>query len=228
MDELREKYLQGKLSEEENIAFESKLSDEEREELAFELGVQQGISDSLRKLLREKVAAFEKSSAKTRKTTPIFLRIAASLVLISSLIFYLSRDKKSLFDQYYQPYPNYELTTSRGDDSLTIRQQAYRAYDAYDYARAIQLFSLMNAPSAADYFFRSISYIQIGNYQDALLDLQKVIDQEDKNYILPARWYSALIHLKLENQDEAKLILEELRSGQSEFASLSRQLLDKL
>lgn len=225
MDELRNKYIQGKLSEPERQAFEEKLTSEEKKELAFELGVRDEI---VRNELRKKIAGFEEGNKRKRMINPTFISIAASIFLVASSVFYFTKEEESLFDQYYDLYPNYELTTTRNEENLSNRGMAYAAYDAGDYEVAIEEFNKLEILVAADYFFRGASYLQIMKYDSALVDFQKVIDLEDASYITPSIWYTALIHIKADNKEKAIPLLEELGAGQSEFAATSKALLAQL
>ncbi|WOK08063.1 hypothetical protein RT717_05380 [Imperialibacter roseus] len=228
MDEVREKYLQGKLTEAEKDAFEANLSPEEQEELAFELGVRERLEEELRKELRMKVAGFEKKVRPARRINPAYIGVAASLFLVASLAFYLTRQQESLFDEYYQPYPNYELTSVRGEQNLSDRQRAYQAYDDGKYEAAAASFGKLDSLSAPDYFFRGICLIQMNNDALAVADFQRVAAMNDQDYVEAANWYTALIYVKLNDKDRAKALLEILASGNSEMASSSRKLLDRL
>ncbi|WP_462254321.1 tetratricopeptide repeat protein [Ekhidna sp.] len=225
MDELRNKYIQGKLSDTERQAFEKNLSPEEKKELAYELGVRDEI---VRNELRKKVAGFEGGNKRKRMINPTYLSIAASILLVVSSVFYLTGEEDSLFDQYYETYPNYELTTTRGEENSTNRGLAYAAYDAGDYDIAIEEFSKLEILHASDYFFRGASYLQIKEFNNALGDFQKVIELEDASYKTPSTWYTALIHVKIGNKEKAIPLLEELGDGQSEFAATSKALLAQL
>lgn len=225
MDELRNKYIQGKLSESEQRAFEGNLTEQEREELAYELGVRDGI---VRKELRKKIAGFEEGNKTKRMINPTFISIAASIFLVASSVFYFTKGEESLFDQYYSSYPNYELTTTRSEENLSNRGMAYAAYDAGDYEVAIEEFNKLEVLAASDYFFRGASYIQIKNLDAALADFKRVVEGEDVNYIDAALWYSALIHIKQGNKETAIPILQKLSTGRSEFASTSAELLAQL
>jgi tetratricopeptide (TPR) repeat protein len=228
MDELREKYLQGKLSAAEQKAFEEGLSAHEKEELAAELGIRAGLENGFRNELRNKVAGFEDRKRTVRRINPAYISIAASIFLVSSLVLYFTRDQTPLFDQYYEVYPNYEVTAVRGEDDLSSREQAYAAYDAGDFSTAIKAFSQLDSLVSADYFFRGICYIQVTEYDKALADLDMVISIKDKDYETASIWYTALIHLKLENDDKAVPLLRELSNGASEFAITSKELLAQI
>jgi len=228
MDELRDRYLQGKMSGAEQKAFEDELSSQEKKDLATELGIQAGLEYGFRNELRNKVTGFEARRSRAKKINPAYISIAASLFLVASLVLYFTRDQTSLFNQYYEVYPNYEITTVRGDESISSREKAYLAYDAGNYQKAIDIFSQLEALLPADYFFRGVSYIQVKEYQNALSDFEVVIDSEDKAYDNASVWYSALLFLKLENDKEAIPLLQSLSEGKSEFAIASKELLDKL
>jgi ABC-type Na+ efflux pump permease subunit len=227
MDDLREKYIQGKLTEAEQKAFENNLTSEERKEIAFELGVRDGLENQLKKELRNKVAGFESKKTRVRKLNPAYISIAASIFLVSSLILYFTRDQSSLFDQYYTVYPNYELTVVRGEEDLSDRQLAYAAYDNEDYENAISEFNKLETLVVADYFFRGISYVEVENYDLALVDFAQVMNSNEKEYGTASEWYSALIHIQLERKNLAIPLLEKLSAGNSEYAISSTRLLSE-
>lgn len=228
MDELRDKYLQDQLTEEERIAFEERLSKEEKEELANELGIRDEIRIKFRQSLREEVAGFEQQATRIRQFNPTFMGIAATLLLISSLIFYFAKDQGSLFDQYYEVYPNYELTTVRGEGGSSDREKAYQAYDSKNYEQAITSFNSLDTLLVADRFFRGLSYLENQEPEMALKDFDFVLLNKDKNYSSAAVWYSALINIHLGQNDKAVPLLRELSSGKSEFADDAKKLLNEL
>lgn len=228
MDELREKYLQGKLTEVERKAFQDNLSPEEQQEIAFELGVREGLESKFREELRAKVAGFERKEKTVRRIGPAYMGIAASFFLVASLALYLTWQQKSPFEQYYQPYPNYELTSVRGNEDLTLRQQAYQAYDEGNYEAAGAAFNKLDSLSAADYFFRGICHIQMSNDDLALDDLGRVMKLNDKDYAEPATWYTALLYVKMNDDERAIPLLETLGAGSSEAAANARKLLSEL
>jgi len=228
MDELREKYLQGKLSDDERKEFEAGLSEEERRALAFDLGIKEGIESEIRKELREKVSSFERSAVRKKRSNPVYIGIVASLILAASFALYLTRQEKSLFEDYYQVYPNYELTSLRGEEELTLRESAYQAYDRGDYELASTQFEKLDSVISADFFFKGISHLELNEDMSAILSLQEVIKQGDSTYQSPARWYLALIYLRQDRFEQTIPLLKQLESGNSEYANSSRELLEEL
>lgn len=228
MDDLRDRYLQGKLSDSERSAFEQGLSDEERVELAFELGIKEGLEEGFSKELRNKVASFEEKKPAKGTMKYAYISIAASVLVMASIVFYLLQDEASLFEDYYRPYPNYELTTVRGEEAESVRERAYQAYDSERYDIAIGYFSKMDSLSEADYFFRGICQIQVEDYQLALDDFDKLITLGNADYGDAAKWYAALVYLKLEKESELLPLLKDLSNGTSEYAKVSLELMNQL
>lgn len=226
MDELLEKYLS--LKESERGAFEKTLSSEQRADLARELGIMEGLNEEFRKELRSKVGAFEQKSDRAKKMNPAFVGIAASFLLVSIFTAYLLRDKESLFDQYYEAYPNYELTALRGEEDLTPREEAYKAYDAADYELAIRQFTALASRHLADEFFLGMAYIEAKKPKKALQSLQKVIIAGNEDYLDAAMWYAALVYLSLEEDEEAREFLNDLVNKSSDWASSADELLNQL
>lgn len=226
MDELLETYLS--LDDSERAAFEKALSSEERAELARELGIMEGLNEEFRKELRSKVGAFEQKSERAKKMNPAFIGIAASFLLVSAFTAYLLRDKESLFDQYYEAYPNYEVTALRGEDDLSAREEAYKAYDAADYELAIKQFIILESRQAADEFFLGIAYIETDKPKEALERMQAVINSENTDYLDAAKWYAALTYLSLEEDEKARAFLNDLANESSEWASSAAEVLKQL
>lgn len=228
MDDLKERYLQDQLTEEERIAFEESLSKEEKEELVDELGIRDEIQAQFRQELRKKVSEFERPTSRFRMLFPTTLGVAATVLLISSIVFYLVRDQQHLFEQYYTSYPNYELTAVRGDEELTNREKAYKAYDLKNYEQAIVEFNSLDSLLVADRFFRGISYLESQKQDLALNDLENVIKINDENYAPAAIWYSSLIYVDLDQIDKAIPLLRELSISKSEFSDEAEKLLGEL
>lgn len=225
MSDIRTQYLQGKLAPEEMRAYESSLSEEELKELAFEVGVQEGIVDRSKKNIREQLQEFESKGKRGSHWNYSYVGIAASIFAVATITFYLSRSQPSLYDQYYEVYPNYEVTSLRGSDDPSIREEAYLAYDQGNFGEAIRVFNALDSLSSADVFFRGICHIQQTNYEDALFDFAAVISTKEPNYYEAAVWYTALIHLKQEDKAKATPFLQELSLGNSEFSKASMELL---
>ena len=229
MTDKRDKYIQGKLNKEDKHAHEVDLTSSEREELSFELGVQHALKEKFSEELRAKVSGFEAKQPKARKT-PIYIGIAASLALLATFLFINNRGEASLFDQYYEVYPNYEYSIVRGENGDDIKSRAYEAYDARDFDTASSLFSQWLSENPEDIparFFGAIANVEQGSMELALEDLKIVIESGNADYRDPATWYAALVHTQLGNKVEATTLIKQL-SDLSDFSDKSEKLLKEL
>ncbi len=207
MSDKLDKYIQGKLSEEDRQSFESQMSPEEREDAAFELGVKSEIE---RDVLRAKVSEFE-----SRRSTGLIRRyigIAASVILIASFSYVILSDKSDLYDQYYSGYANFEHTVVRGEMSESLKDQAYRAYDLGQFELSVSIFQDLIAKDPANipaHFFRGMSLMEIGKFEEAINSFEVVV-RADSEYKEAALWYSALGFVKIGNQAKARIFLNQL------------------
>ncbi|MEP5611900.1 MAG: tetratricopeptide repeat protein [Cyclobacteriaceae bacterium] len=223
-----EKYIQGTLTDEERKAYEEEMTSEEKKEAAFEIGMRSAVEEKSRDELREKISSFEGKKA-TSQIKPAYLAIAATIALVATFTFLLRPESGSLFDQYYESYPNYEFTALRGDETSNLKEKAYSAYDLKDYDLAASTFTELLKENAEDQpaqFFRGLCFLETGNYQDGLSDLRKVAESEN-DYQEAAIWYSALIQTRLKNTVEARELLD-LLSDSQEFGERAKALSKEL
>ncbi len=231
MIEKFDKYVQGKMSDEEKKSFEeNELQDESlKKEAAFEVGAREGIENNIRQDLRNTVNSFEKKQPYTSPSKNFkWIGIAASILILSGIAIYLGTGS-STYDQYYQPYPNYEFTSTRNGSSDEIKQAAYSAYDLGDYQRAVANFDrlLEVEDSPPEKFFRGISKIELEDFAGARVDLKEVLASGNVDYVDAANWYLALLAVKDSKTDLAREYLEKLENSE-EFGDKVATLLTEL
>lgn len=229
MTEKRERYVQGKMSPEEAQAFLSELTSEEQQELAFELGVKEGIGDKLRSDLREQVGQFEISARNKTESRFRPLSIAASILLLIGLSYWYFLSSSSLYEEYYSVYPNYEVTALRNNDDLTIREQAYLAYDDGRYHAAIDLFDqlIVENNDLPAHFFKGLGHLELGQMKEGQQHFLEVINAGHPDYEDAAIWYLALTYIKKDQYPEAKAWLQRLENSE-DYSSLSKELASRL
>lgn len=176
-----------------------------------------GIRNEARANLKRQFSQWEAEVNKTQPVRWIWTGVAASLLLLVAAWLYYGGGKtnKELFMAYYEPQANYERTTTRNTDmdSLTIRDRAFQAYDQGYYQLAHQLFSQTINQDSLDmpvYFFRAIANIQLERYDQSLIDFNKVVISNNAYYATDAKWYLALLKVKLDQRTEAKDLLLDL------------------
>ena len=229
MEDKKEKYIQGKLSQEEHESFEKELTADESKEMAFELGVRKGVEEVVSKDLREKVAQFEHRRS-TSGIRPWQLGIAASILLIASFTYLFTRGSQDLYSNYYEPYPNFEVTALRGADGEALIIQAYKAYDEQNYVLASEKFEEhleTNKEDVASRFFYGITLMENGEFNSAITNFGAVIEDDSRDYLNAAKWYAALCYLSIDDANAAISLLDQLADSE-EFGQKAKSLKEEL
>jgi len=226
MSDLLEKYMN--LGDKEKKSFEKHLTKEEKQELAHELGIMEGLTQSFRQELKSKVSAFEDKSTRAKQMNPAYIGIAASFFLVAFVTVYFLKGNKPVFEEYYELYPNYEVTALRGKEGVSSRQKAYQSYDKGLYEQAYAQFNDLESPVKADYFFSAMSCIELEKYDVAIDNLNHVIVSRDSDYYNAAQWYSALVFIKTEKLDQARELLKVLKESNSEYTNQAQKLFNEL
>ncbi len=225
MEDKKEKYIQGKLTEQERDSLEKEFTVDESEEVAFELGVKKGVEEAIIKDLREKVGQFEH-----RRTVsgirPWQLGIAASILLIATFAYLLTGGSQDLYSDYYKPYPNFEVTALRGADEEALIAQAYKAYDEQNYTLALEKFEehlRSNEEDVASRFFYGISLMENEEFDSAISSFKTITANNQRDYSDAAKWYAVLCYLKIGDDQSAISLLDELQDSE-EFGQNARLL----
>ena len=246
-DDDLERYLLGRMSEQEKQAFEQQLSTDATlaDELELYRDTVAGIRLEGSQALKERLREVEASLADQRVSRPsedqearrrplmIWLAIAASLLAVI-LLGYLVLPGTSPEDRYavyYQPYPNLINPTPRSAEGVeeTLLERAMRAYDNQQYVQALALFEQGNAFSNPGYtFYYAASYLGSNQPQKAIPLLERVARNQKSLFYAPALWYLALAHLKMNNPAEAIPYLEKVAARDGDYAREAGQLLREL
>ena len=75
-------------------------------------------------------------------------------------------------------------------------------------------------------YYRGYLYYQMQNNDQAMSEMEWIINKHDKIFYEDACWYKALILNRTKKPDEAKKILNELASSSSSYSTKAKQLLD--
>ncbi len=229
MEDSSEKYIQGKLPEKEHSTFEGKLSEEESKEMAFELGVKSGVELAVKAELKSKVAQFERRRS-SRKIAPWQLGVAASILLIATLTFLLKNGSQGLYEEYYSPYPNFEVTVLRGEDEGALIAQAYKAYDEAKYGLAAEKFAEFleqNSENVPSRFFYGVTLMEAREFDAAITNFNLVFESDPNDYVDAARWYAALSFIKIGDHTSAISLLDQLENS-DDFGERAKKLKQQL
>jgi hypothetical protein len=245
--ELIDEKLSGELVGEELEAFEQDLRDDPDLMAEFELHqeIDEAIQESEVIELRKKLELVHDLTQ--NKKQPGLLRtilrhklsrIAAAsfvvLLIITSLSLYFLRpdgnmSNDSLFKIYYQPDAALLI---RGTDSQNATLiQAFQLYENKEYNTALELFSQVlqnDGDNIPVQFYSGISNIELGQYRDALLPFNFIMEHRQNLYIERAEWYAALCYLKLNEIDYAVDLFRKISHSNSFYKDKAHEILKSI
>jgi len=251
--QLIEKFLEGKMSDEEKKEFEKKLNvDKSLNAMMTDMNLLvEGIKMSAAQSSKEEKSdrlkffneindieknAFEISSP-AAKIVPMYRRpwvlsAAASVILLVTVTFYFMREQtpinEKLYTAYFEPFDSPGSGLTRGNSEVTLKTEAYEAYDNGNYKVAAQLFEQIIKEKEDP-----IAQLCLGNSYLAQNDFPKAekifTDMVTKRteLITQANWYLALTYLKENKMERAKATLWEI-SKSSTYGEKARKLLKEL
>ena len=214
---LFEKYLQGQLTEKEQQEFETLLRNDLdfKEEVEFQTDVKRAVASQEEKEFIEILSDFELENEKKKysiKSTRIKWLVAASILFICGITYFFTANQESssqdLFVQNFKPYRNVVNPIVRGEDTQSIENKAFSAYQTGDYEDAIFLFTKLYISDEQSYFlfYKANALIQLNRAEEAIPLLQqyaKTLDSlSDKSF-----WYLAMAYLQLDDKENAKKML---------------------
>ncbi|MEM7373833.1 MAG: hypothetical protein AAF587_34740 [Bacteroidota bacterium] len=236
-----QKYLANELSEEERLAFEKRFSEEPEfaKEARALLQVEQLILADSMQMRKE---AFLREFPQERKQEgPIrFLSwqmsIAASIVILfigAGVWVWLKQSSamtsEQLFAAHYEPLRVYTERSGSPDDSLL--KGAHRLFHEGKYqASLLEYQKVLLRKNAIDstqaLLFSGFSHMELGQGQQALEYFQMI---QSAGAIAHADWYSALAHLQMGNEAEARDALTQILGYQDHYYhTQAKELLQKL
>lgn len=242
---LIEKYVQGILSEEERLEFDTLLGVDKgfSEEVAFHTNLKRvtevedeenfrGMLDEFEEEIRN-VEGNEITRAKEKKG--LFDRrwlVAASVILLLGLgVFYnLNQPVSStdLYMNYFEPYPNVVQPVVRGDETSAV-SEAFEAYENGRFEEALTRFTDLQETKGDSYylFYRANALLNLERPNEAIVLLREFATTDDK---LADRsgWYLAMAYLQLDDKEQAKIELEKVVESNAYNASKAKELLAEL
>lgn len=138
---------------------------------------------------------------------------------------------EDFFDASFSVYPNEVFSIEKNGSAPTLEQTAFLYYETYNFPAALLAFdSLLQVNPQDDYrFFQSIAQIATDRNSDAILNLSRIVENQQTQFQAQAEWYLALAYLKIGADDAAISILEKRAAEAGGFQSnRSKALLEML
>lgn len=174
----------------------------------------------------------EEESVKKSSFSINYWLAAASVIVVVGLGSYLGLLSGSaytgdqVFVEYYSPYGT--DMTIRGGEQTSSFDNALERYQSGDMNAALAAFNelaIENEELAG--FFTGLCYLEMGNTEDAKQQFIKT-EKTAVFYEEQVKWYLALCHLKLEEYDQAELLLTQLMTGGNKYSKEAEEVLEKL
>lgn len=197
------------------------------DEIIFQKNVKMAITLNERSVLKSKLQSFEPKKTKSFKSW----YAAASILLICGLGFYFSQNSStSVYNDFYQTYPNVVVPTVRGENGTDIKSEAFFEYDNGNYKKSLALFSKIYNAEKDDYalFYKALSQMELQKTTEAIVTF-KQFDLSKNNAFTPfVKWYLALAYLKKDQKENAMPLLKTLSQTENPQQEMARKLLKEL
>lgn len=240
-----ERYESSTMSQEERVAFEERLRQEEDFRNSFEdfRQMQSGIKAFGYQQFAAQLQSWDEehdTDADEQVRTLSFSRwyywaAAVAVIMVATISWWqLSPGQnEQLYTAYFQPYP--DVLTSRGENENALNT-AMIAYESGEYSEAITLFRQLlegNGSTEAQgnelRFYLAQAYLSTESYdlaQQLLEDLQNVDQFGLKE---ASQWYLALAYLKQGDSDTAVRLLQQIKASPNHaYGAQSLQLLKQM
>ncbi len=226
-----ERYLEGRMSGSEKVAFESDmgsdpvLEDKVKEVIAMREGVETLV-------MKEKMEGFH-----TELETPIpqpyrqrwiIWTAAASIAVILSLGIWWMTNRPSMYGQLFEAYYTQDpgLVTAMAEPNGNYEfDRGMIDYKSGKFDEAIARWKKLKTAKPENdtlLYFIGVSYLAGYNVEEALPYLEQVSTRQESNFWNDANWYVGLIYLKKENRKEAIAALK--KSGRKESAEIMQRI----
>jgi tetratricopeptide (TPR) repeat protein len=233
---LIEKYLDGTLKGERLKEFEKqlKVNDELRERVVLHKEVNESIEleniSNFRSKLKNIYTLFRKwedtgsAVIQTQKDkTGFFIRhrtlVAASvafLIVAGALLMYVLKPKTytndELFSIYYKPYES-DISIRSDNDNVSDLKGAILLYNRNNYQLAYEKFNEIIEQDNDNYltkYYLGLTCMEMEDFNTAVPLFEDLLLNWQSCYVYHAEWYLALCHLKLNDKENAVLLLNRI------------------
>lgn len=155
---------------------------------------------------------------------------AFTLLIVATVILFNINSNGSpaaIFADHFVPFENQGSHNVRGNneksentDQMMIREALVK-YDNGDYMGAVEIFDRIEVNESNKYqvwLYGGNAYLHEGQVEKAKLMFESIID-EDAGYVIQAKWYLSLCHIKNGEIEKAKPLLEDIKNEEKSSKS---------
>lgn len=163
---------------------------------------------------------------KRRRT--VFIVIGIALMFLT-LFFKITIPEyhDTLYDKYFTPYSESNITRSEIQDNRLQKVQLFIEYKDYD--NALNILNKYNNKDMSAHFYLGMLYQRKGNYRRAILEYNKIINNNNNLFVEQSHWYIGLCYIKIDDKDNAVKHLKILANKHDGYYMLiSKTLLNEM
>ncbi|WP_296380151.1 CDC27 family protein [Winogradskyella sp.] len=214
-DELIANYISKTLSLEAKKEFDHLLATDSEfaKEVAFQNNLKAVIKKEERKTVKQQLRNFEAegNSSFNYRNWFVAATVIALLGLTSFWYFNSSIDAEKLYAENFEPYRNVVQPIVRGETKTDLKTKAFTAYETKKYTEALLYFNELLKENSDETiaFYKANVLLKLNKTEEAITILENNLKTTDS---LDAKnnWYLALAHLRLNDIENSKMILNEL------------------
>ncbi|WP_299676950.1 hypothetical protein [uncultured Tenacibaculum sp.] len=225
-DEIIQKHFKNALNSEEQKLFNSLK--ETNEEFQVALKAHEDLMIAFQVNEDKEISNLIKDIEGKKKPKPIFLKIAAALVVFITGYYFLFLSSEN-YESYLEEYPNVHHPITRGNSESKL-DEAFNAYESKSYKNAIVKFDaiLSEEKSPEIEFYKAMALLNDKQYVKAENILQN-LTQNSFEFKDETFWYLTILSLIKEDETNAKKLLITMNKENMEFKQKERKrLLNKL
>lgn len=158
----------------------------------------------------------------------IFIFIMLSVLIWGVILNGFLAENKMLFDKYYYS-PEISSIGLKTDDQTNHQRlgEGLSCFAKGNYQDALHVFDQFPDDPLA-MLCRSLSLIELGQAGLAIRDLDVLAKDTANVYHDQAKWYRALLHLKLNQPAQTKMLLENIAADHGIYKTKALKLLEEL
>ncbi|MCB0662369.1 MAG: hypothetical protein KDC24_06495 [Saprospiraceae bacterium] len=238
-----EAYLEGTLNEEEKLAFEKEMSEDQalKNAVALEKDLQTFLPDTAELAFRQNLEQVNKNWKNKQGGSTISMRwfsIAAGMLLVFGFSFWKTifspapLNNQELFAAHFEPYQMVLNTRSggqlEGENQLKLNE-ALEAYADKNYSKAAIAFQNLAEiePDNELYeLYSGLSHLAAG-HADTSIEILEVLQRKSSPSLREQiQWYLGLAYLKNDQKEEAKRTLSSIDEGEYRYEEAKKVLED--
>ncbi|MCB2208524.1 MAG: tetratricopeptide repeat protein [Bacteroidetes bacterium] len=163
------------------------------------------------------------------KVQSIAASIAIFLLVGASFLFNMndSMTSEELFGQYYTTENSILNVRSDNTAEYSPVNDGLKYFDQQNYDKALYAFELAPENVVAK-LYAGFSYMELKQYDQAIIKFKDIIDQKDNLFIDQAEWNLGLCYVATNNTNQAKQLLTKITNSNTIYNIRAQQLLEDM